>query len=151
MMKFPCLLGVSILLLTRSSESKKFTLCEFARLLATEYSTPADTPLDLLNWICLAYHESALDTAATNNNTNGSRDYGIFQINNDFWCDDDRGTNDCSVACLQLLNPNISESVKCARKIFARHGFEAWYGWQQHCKGKSEHQLMKKYFNGCVL
>lgn len=35
-----------------------------------------------------------------------------------------------------LLKNNIDPDIKCALKIYNRHGFEAWMGWKAHCKGK---------------
>lgn len=35
-----------------------------------------------------------------------------------------------------LLKNNIDPDIKCALKIYNRHGFPAWMGWKAHCKGK---------------
>ncbi|KAI7793056.1 hypothetical protein IRJ41_003303 [Triplophysa rosa] len=40
------------------------------------------------DWVCFQYWESRYNTAATNRNRDGSTDYGIFQINSQYWCDD---------------------------------------------------------------
>ena len=51
------------------------------------------------NWTFVQY-ESSYNTGATNDNTNGSRDYGIFQINDNYWCDANVGYGaDCNVSC----------------------------------------------------
>jgi lysozyme C len=34
-----------------------------------------------------------------------------------------------------LLNDNIDDDVACAKMIWNRHGFDAWYGWKNNCKG----------------
>ncbi|PSN55158.1 hypothetical protein C0J52_00630 [Blattella germanica] len=36
-----------------------------------------------------------------------------------------------------LLDSNIANDAKCAKLIYARHGFNAWYGWINGCKGRS--------------
>jgi lysozyme C len=42
----------------------------------------------IATWVCIAKGESSYDTAAINHhNTDNSKDYGIFQINNRYWCD----------------------------------------------------------------
>ena len=35
-----------------------------------------------------------------------------------------------------LLNDDITDDIKCAKLIHKRHGFNAWYGWKNHCNGK---------------
>ncbi|XP_063065788.1 lysozyme C II-like [Engraulis encrasicolus] len=43
----------------------------------------------LSDWVCLAEHESSYRTDVVGPpNSDGSRDYGIFQINNRYWCKD---------------------------------------------------------------
>jgi hypothetical protein len=36
-----------------------------------------------------------------------------------------------------LLNDDISDDVKCAKLIYRRHQFSAWYGWKSKCNGKA--------------
>ena len=52
--------------------------------------------------VCLAKWESNYNTEAINHNTDGSTDYGIFQINSRYWCDDGRtpgSKNICGIRC----------------------------------------------------
>lgn len=37
---------------------------------------------------CTAFYESSWNPSATNHNTNGSTDFGLFQVNNNYWCSD---------------------------------------------------------------
>merc|ERR1711990_1265555 len=55
--------------------------------------------------------------------------------------------NDCNVNCSSLTNSNISDDCTCAKLIYKRHGFDAWYGWQKGCKGKD----CSSYISGCKL
>lgn len=51
----------------------------------------------------MAQHESNFDTEAINyNSTDQSTDYGIFQINSRYWCNDGktpRAVNACGIPC----------------------------------------------------
>jgi len=37
---------------------------------------------------CTSFYESSWNPSATNHNTNGSTDFGLFQVNNNYWCSD---------------------------------------------------------------
>ncbi|XP_053689352.1 lysozyme-like [Sabethes cyaneus] len=116
------------------THAKVFGECELARLLRTKYGFDK---AKVNNFVCLAKAESSLSTTATNLNTNGSRDYGLFQINNKYWCSTPgykSASNDCGVACSALMTDDITAAVNCAKKIFARHGYSAWYGWKAKCQ-----------------
>nr|ATU82685.1 venom lysozyme 1 [Pristhesancus plagipennis] len=92
----------------------------------------------LADWLCLAKSESALNTTAIGGpNKNGSYDFGIFQINNRWWCDMDKPGKDCNVTCSDLiLDDDITPSIECAKIIFKIQGFNAWNGWKAKCKDK---------------
>ena len=60
-----------------SFPAKVFSRCEFAQEIVYVHGFPQSEAAD---WVCLAEHESSLNTGATNHNTNGSDDYGIFQV-----------------------------------------------------------------------
>lgn len=53
--------------------------------------------------VCLAKWESSYNTRATNYNPGSqSTDYGIFQINSRYWCNDGKtpgAVNTCNVSC----------------------------------------------------
>ncbi|XP_056592461.1 lysozyme C II-like [Triplophysa dalaica] len=140
---------IVFLLVILAADAKKYERCELAKALnARGMSGYADGSLG--DWVCLIRSESSYNTAAKNHNKNGSKDYGIFQINSNYWChDDDKPgrSNDCNINCSQLLNDDISLSVKCAKIIAKRHGLNAWYGWKNHCKDKD----VRQYIKGCGL
>jgi lysozyme C len=87
------------------------------------------------DWLCLVEHESSFTTSKTNKNRNKSTDYGLFQINNGFWCKNGKAGGDCKIDCSNLLDDDITDDIKCAKLIHRRHGFNAWYGWKNHCQG----------------
>lgn len=59
--------------------------------------------------VCLVEAESSRNTAAVGPaNSNGSRDYGLFQINNKYWCSNGVAGKDCNVKCEGILNIFIS-------------------------------------------
>ncbi|XP_063379287.1 lysozyme-like [Cydia fagiglandana] len=92
----------------------------------------------LRDWVCLVENESHGRTDAKGTvNKNGSRDYGLFQINDKYWCSNTSTPGkDCHVTCADVMTDDITKASTCAKKIFKRHGFRAWYGWRNHCDGK---------------
>ncbi|EPQ14649.1 Lysozyme C, milk isozyme [Myotis brandtii] len=81
--------------------AKVFSKCELARQLKA-HGMDGFHGYSLANWVCMAEHESSFDTRAFNGrNSNGSSDYGIFQINNKWWCKDNKhpSKNACNIMC----------------------------------------------------
>ncbi|KAB0378834.1 hypothetical protein FD755_010412 [Muntiacus reevesi] len=90
------LLILGLLLLSVAVQGKKFQRCELARTLKR-------FGLDGYKGMCLTYGESRYNTHVTNYNPGSkSTDYGLFQINSKWWCNDGktpRATNGCGVSC----------------------------------------------------
>nr|XP_028606918.1 lysozyme C, milk isozyme-like [Podarcis muralis] len=90
--------------------------------------------------VCTAFHESRFDTSAVGPpDSNGNRDYGIFQISSRWWCDNGHRptANVCETSCNAFLNDDITDDIKCAKRIVLDHqGMGAWVAWKEHCKGK---------------
>lgn len=64
--------------------------------------------------VCLTENESHYRTDAINHNTDGSTDYGIFQINSRWWCDNGKHTaNGCKIKC--------SGQLQTTSKILTTH------------------------------
>lgn len=59
---------------------KVYEKCELARELRDVHEIPQS---QLATWVCIAQHESLLNTSAFNP---GSGDHGLFQISQLFWC-----------------------------------------------------------------
>lgn len=50
--------------------------------------------------MCLIRSESNFNSTAVGGpNQNGSFDYGLFQINENYWCGDGGLSNDCNIPC----------------------------------------------------
>ncbi|XP_068632596.1 lysozyme-like [Battus philenor] len=116
-------------------EAKQLSRCELVRELR-RHGFPENKMRD---WVCLVEKESGRRTHIVSKpNRNGSRDYGLFQINDMYWCSKtNKPGKDCNVTCKQITTNNISRAAACAKKIYQRHGFNAWYGWKNHCRGKA--------------
>lgn len=76
--------------------AKKFGKCELARELVKNGVARKDLP----NWLCLVQSESNYNTATVGGpNKNKTKDWGLFQINDGYWCKDGRRGGDCNVDC----------------------------------------------------
>ncbi|XP_055973886.1 lysozyme C, milk isozyme-like [Sorex fumeus] len=131
-------------------EAKKFSKCELAKKLKAE-GMDGYHGYSLANWICLAEHESNYNTKAFNGkNSDGSSDYGIFQLNNRWWCTDNKypSAHGCNMACNKFMDENIDDDITCAKRVVKDpNGMSAWVGWVKHCKGKD----LSNYLAGCNL
>uniref|UniRef100_A0A1B0DCE0 lysozyme n=1 Tax=Phlebotomus papatasi TaxID=29031 RepID=A0A1B0DCE0_PHLPP len=117
------------------SNARRYEFCELARELARYF--PRN---DLPNWMCLIQSESNYDTRAINrHNTDGSWDYGLFQINDRYWCAGQYigGKNICGINCETLLDAGLGYQIDCIKTIHREHGFYGWEGWKAKCNGKS--------------
>lgn len=77
--------------------------------------------------VCTAKYESSFYERASNRNSNGSIDRGLFQINSIHL-----GRAGCpsrgNAAALYTAKAN----AKCALQIYRSQGLNAWYGYQAH-------------------
>ncbi|KAK8724281.1 hypothetical protein OTU49_011317 [Cherax quadricarinatus] len=99
MLAFSWLLVIAVVgVLVGQTSAKVYKKCELARILERQFRLPRD---QIKRFVCIAQYESGFNTAAFNRNRNGSKDYGIFQINSMYWCrDDTRGkSNSCGIQC----------------------------------------------------
>ncbi|XP_023414516.2 lysozyme C isoform X2 [Loxodonta africana] len=96
------LLILGLLFLSGTAQGKVFERCELARTLK-RYGMDGFRGISLANWVCLTKWESDYNTQATNYNPGDkSTDYGIFQINSHYWCNDGktpRAVNACGISC----------------------------------------------------
>ncbi|KFO24752.1 lysozyme C [Fukomys damarensis] len=149
-MKVLLILGLA-LLSSVTIQGKDFERCELAKTLK-EKGMDGFHGVSLANWVCLAKWESNYKTQATNYNPGDkSTDYGIFQINSHYWCDDGKtpkAVNACGVSCKALLQDDISQAVECAKRVVKDpQGIGAWVAWRKHCQNTD----VKPYIKGCKL
>ncbi|PNJ69528.1 sperm acrosome-associated protein 5 [Pongo pygmaeus] len=102
------------------------------------------------DWLCMAHYESGFDTAFVDHNPDGSSEYGIFQLNSAWWCDNGitPTKNLCHMDCHDLLNRHILDDIMCAKQIVSsQNGLSAWTSWRLHCSG---HDL-SEWLKGCDM
>ncbi|XP_059614468.1 uncharacterized protein LOC132260410 [Phlebotomus argentipes] len=130
------------------SRAKIYDRCELAQELVYRHHIPIE---EVATWVCIAQHESNFNTSAVGHlNADGSGDHGLFQISDIYWCSPPGKGWVCGLSCAQLEDDDISDDVKCMRKIYAEHqrlsgdGFNAWAVYRPHCSGRAS-----KYIEGC--
>uniref|UniRef100_A0A2K5C2N2 Lysozyme C n=1 Tax=Aotus nancymaae TaxID=37293 RepID=A0A2K5C2N2_AOTNA len=96
------LIILGLVLLSVMVQGKVFERCELARTLK-RFGMDGYRGISLANWMCLAKWESDYNTRATNYNPGDqSTDYGIFQINSHYWCNNGKtpgAVNACHISC----------------------------------------------------
>ncbi|CAN9504737.1 unnamed protein product [Ophioblennius macclurei] len=135
------------LLLVAMSSAKVFERCEWARVLKSQ-GMDGYQGISLADWVCLSQHESSYNTKAINNNSDGSSDYGIFQINSRYWCKKDGASshNGCNINCSELLTDNPNVAITCAKRVVRDpNGIRAWVAWKSHCANRD----LSSYVSGC--
>ncbi|XP_060980158.1 lysozyme C-3-like [Dama dama] len=120
------LIILRFLLLSVAVQGKVLERCELARTLE-ELGLDGYKGVSLANWIgCLTKWESGYNTKATNYNPSSeSSNYGIFQINSKWWCDDGktpRAVDGCHVSYSALMENDIAKAVACAKKTVSEQG-----------------------------
>lgn len=132
--------GLVLLAFSEMAQAGRKSKCEVVRALRNQ-NVP---DWEIRDWLCLVKHESSYRYDVTNDNSNGSRDYGIYQLNDKYWCG--RGstkysrcwqinTYGCGVDCAYFLNADLTDDTECAVKIKGCNGFGKWYGWLNKCQG----------------
>ncbi|KAF4526419.1 hypothetical protein B566_EDAN017359 [Ephemera danica] len=106
-----------------------FNECELAQYLRSAGAVRAHIPV----WTCIAYYESRYNTTALGKiNNNGSRDHGIFQLNDKYWCKNVGVGGGCKDNCAFFRDNSIANDIRCAKTIYAENqrlqgdGFNAW-------------------------
>lgn len=129
------------------TQAKVFSRCDLVKTLRG-HGFEGFVGKTVADWVCLVKHESSYNTKAVNNN-GPSRDYGIFQINSKYWCEDGKTSgskNACRISCSKFQDDNIEDDIQCAKKIAQEaNGLTPWYGWRDNCKGKN----LSSYVKGC--
>lgn len=82
--------------------------------------------------VCTAHYESNYDVAAKNENSDGTLDTGLFQIN-DSWL------KICGVTRRQLRDPKVNSS--CALKVYKAQGMNAWVAFRKKKEKCSDYKI----------
>ncbi|XP_047701337.1 pleckstrin homology domain-containing family M member 1-like isoform X3 [Prionailurus viverrinus] len=120
------------------NEAKLINRCDLARVLHKE-DLDGFEGYSLSDWLCLAFVESNFNLSKVNENADGSFDYGIFQINSHYWCNDykSHSENICHEDCKELLSPDLLSTINCVKKIVSgAGGMKNWVAWRLHCAGR---------------
>ncbi|XP_070592196.1 lysozyme C, milk isozyme-like [Erythrolamprus reginae] len=144
-------LGLTLLFLfIAANEAKIYTKCELASILK-RHGMDGFHGYSLGNWICMAYYESKYNSRLVGpRNWDGSYDYGIFQINSRWWCNNYSGrtSNGCKKNCSAFKNDDITDDIVCAKRIVKDpNKMNAWVAWRNKCKGTN----LSKWTSGCRL
>ncbi|XP_032255598.1 lysozyme-like protein 6 [Phoca vitulina] len=109
--------------LIATSQASLIDRCDLARVLYKE-DLDGFEGYSLADWPCLAFVESKFNISKVNENADGSFDYGIFQINSHYWCNDYRSHSEdiCHEDCQDLLSPNLLSIISCTKKIVSGAG-----------------------------
>ncbi len=75
--------------------------------------------------LCTIKYESNFYERASNKNSNGSSDYGLFQVNSIHFHD-----AGCPSSAAGLYD--AAANTRCALKIYKSQGINAWYGYKKH-------------------
>ncbi|XP_049705928.1 lysozyme isoform X1 [Helicoverpa armigera] len=142
---------------TSQGHARSFTRCQLSRELL-RYNFPRSM---IPNWVCLIEHASGRTTDKVTNHNNSYISYGLFQvsvaanlpeivafwplatapgtekINNKDWCKKGRKGGHCNIKCEDLLNEDLADDVRCAKRIYDRVGFKAWPTSFSYCKENS--------------
>ncbi|XP_034235752.1 lysozyme C-like [Thrips palmi] len=137
----------ALLLVVAACNAKVWDRCTLAKTLLHKYKIPR---WQLDSWMCIAFRESRYDSTHINTiNTDGSKDYGLFQINNRWWCHNNESPapnqNLCNVPCDRVLK-NMDATVKCIKTMYAKskNTWEPWITYP-YCKK----QDMTAFTKGC--
>lgn len=131
-----------------STLAKIFEKCELAKILEDKHAMPRE---DVKSWVCIAQYESTFNSGAINHfNWDGSKDYGLFQLNNKYWCGADYGKNVCKMPCSDLLDDDLTDDMACIKKVIKDTerwkgkgtGLTAWVAYVNRCQNRNLDEYM---------
>ncbi|KAM6143234.1 sperm acrosome-associated protein 5 [Erethizon dorsatum] len=135
------------ILMAANVDAKIYERCELAKKLE-KAGLNSYRGYSIGDWLCMAHYESGFDTSFVDHNPDGSSEYGIFQLNSAWWCDNGitPTKNFCHMDCHDLLNRHILDDIMCAKQVVSsKNSMDAWDSWSQHCAG---HDL-SEWLKGC--
>ncbi|KAK4296780.1 hypothetical protein Pmani_030753 [Petrolisthes manimaculis] len=140
-----------LVLVVGLAHAKIFDKCELAHVLQKTYGMSKE---EVKSWVCIAQYESTFNTEAINHsNWDGSKDYGLFQLNNRYWCGDEFGKNVCRMPCTALLDADLTNDLACIKKILRDtervkgkgNGLLAWVAYVNRCQSRN----LDEYISEC--
>ncbi|KAL0860504.1 hypothetical protein ABMA27_009878 [Loxostege sticticalis] len=99
------------------NHARVFNRCQLSRELL-RYNFPRSL---ITNWVCLIEHTSGRATDRITSHNDSSTSYGLFQHR---------------ISVTDLLNEDLADDVRCAKRVYDRVGFNAWPTYS-HCKKKT--------------
>uniref|UniRef100_A0A670ZC64 Uncharacterized protein n=1 Tax=Pseudonaja textilis TaxID=8673 RepID=A0A670ZC64_PSETE len=126
-----------LFLLIAASEAKQYSRCSLASCLK-QGGLDGYYGYNLANWVCMAYYESRYNTNAVGQpNLDGSRNYGIFQINSETYI-----IRNCQ------RNKHICDLQRhYTLCLFLISILMFMIAWRNNCKGRD----LSKWIRGCQL
>nr|XP_031541732.1 lysozyme-like protein 6 [Vicugna pacos] len=145
------------------NQASLISRCDLAKVLREE-DLDGFEGYSLSDWLCLAFVESAFNITKVDENTDGSFDYGIFQINSHYWCNDYQShtENICHMDCQgvamvfhRLQTGSHSQQRGCWASLCAEPSLSSgsrgrgssWVKWRLHCAGRP----LSYWMTGCHL
>lgn len=119
--------------LTVFCSCKQYERCELARELLHVHKFSRK---QLPTWICIVQHESNFSTSLQNRYGLN----GLFQFTDRYHCSPPGIGWFCEVPCSAFLDDDITDDVKCAKKMFIQYtrftgdGFDAFAAYDDNCK-----------------
>ncbi|KAJ5076218.1 lysozyme [Anaeramoeba ignava] len=102
--------------------------CDTAKYLENAGFSSTQVPV----MVCIAKYESSYNCGATHDNTDGSEDFGLFQINSYWWCSGGPISkyDGCHNTCQSMFS--CQTNANCARVVYEQQGYTAWYAYRSH-------------------
>ncbi|XP_031517347.1 lysozyme-like protein 6 isoform X2 [Papio anubis] len=101
------------------NQASLISRCDLAQVLQLE-DLDGFEGYSLSDWLCLAFVESKFNISKINENADGSFDYGLFQINGHYWCNDYRSHSEnlCQICSI----PTFSQASTVQKGLYPEHG-----------------------------
>ncbi|XP_066468808.1 sperm acrosome-associated protein 5-like [Tiliqua scincoides] len=138
-----------VICLAIKTHSKFLSRCELVLILQRS-GMDGYAGYNLADWVCLAYYVSGFNTAAVTYSSDGTTEYGIFQLNSGFWCADgySKTRNLCDLPCRDLLTDQIQDDIVCLKRAaVGPDGLDTWMEWRDHCRNRD----LSHWIAGCNL
>lgn len=120
-----------------SNNYEKIDKCDLARYTKESGRIPQNL---ISKFLCIAENESQLNISLANS-TNGVSRYGLFQIDDQIYCNTNEKINECDVPCEHFLDDQFDNDLECVAKILEKEGFNYWTSYSEHCTNVDEKSI----------